>query len=166
MSSKAKCESVAEGASLPARVPFLGGRNSALAAGLLPSKNCCKASLSPSTSMVLPAASSPTGLSGAGVQLTRESRLGAPPKNLHFLFAGGKCVFSIELCPETQRDGYVLQMIVKPGGHSTTQGKKCPERDVVASPSILLWGSVSPLPLAFVLRTFVLSDTCSYINGQ
>lgn len=41
--------------------------NSVLEPGLLPSKNCCKASLSPSTSMVLRlAASSWTGLPGGG----------------------------------------------------------------------------------------------------
>jgi hypothetical protein len=56
-------------------------------------------------------------------------------------------------------------VIIKPEEYATYR-KKFTKREVVANPSILMQGTVSLLPFVFVLRTFVLSDTCNYINGQ
>lgn len=38
--------------------------------------------------------------------------------------------------------------------------------EVAANPSSFRLGAAPTLPSAFVLRTFVLGDTCNYINGQ
>lgn len=55
--------------------------------------------------------------------------------------------------------------IIKPTGSATVQ-KKTTKREVAANSSLLMQETVSILPYVFVLRTFVLSDTYNYINGQ
>ena len=65
-----------------------------------------------------------------------------------------------------QKDGQVFKCDYKARKICKHTERKFTNREVVASPSMLLKGTASTLPFVFVLKTFVLSDTCNYINGQ
>lgn len=99
---------------------------------------------------------------------TKCSPLGSKPMNAleNFSFSFYWSEASLQPLNCAQKDGqvfkcdYIARRIWK---HAEGKFMK---REVVASPSILLYRTASTLPFVFVLKTFVLGDTCNYINGQ
>lgn len=134
--------------------------------GLLPSKNCRKASFSSSTSMLLfPLQAKAVRPQEIGAVL-RASKPMNTPGNLHILFLDVKHLFSHQLEPVKMA---TFSSVIRrwKGLRPHRERKKKNHREGSSDQSISLSsGTVSVLPLVFVLRTFVLSDTYNYIKVQ